>query len=149
MYFYSMLKQFIAIILLSIFNFILVGHSIIPHEHDEEHHHSHTNDHHHHHTFPHSEQHHKENDQKQSKGLSDFFASVIHISEFVPNENRNKGTEKIDLQDTYDHSELTFHLSTIFLSFNLKSIVLFYRDPDYSPPNNSHKGLRAPPVFFS
>ena len=87
-----MFKQYIAILLLCIFNFILVGHSIIPHEHtaDDAHadyHRNHVNSHthsqDHHHTIPNSHHQNVENDKKEKDGLTDFFSLVVHVSEFV------------------------------------------------------------------
>lgn len=143
-----MLKQYIAIFLLCIFNFILVGHSIIPHEHDEVDHHAHTHDHHH---LPasHHDKHHDEKDKKQSKGLSDFFSSVIHVSEFVNNENRNKVSEQTIQKGESEISDFSFISKTLPQNSDLKSKGIHYQDPDYFPPPNSHQGLRAPPVFFS
>ena len=143
-----MLKQYIAIILLSIFNFILVGHSIIPHEHDEVDHHAHSNNHHHR-SDQHSDQPKEENSKKESSRLSDFFSLVIHVSEFVRSENRISGSEKTIQKEESEIAAFSFLQTTSFIAKDLKSEGINYRDPDYYPPPNSHKGLRAPPLFFS
>lgn len=145
-----MFKQYIALILLLIFNFILVGHSVIPHDHgQDDHHHIKAHSHGHHHSLPHSKQQNDENDKKQSKGLSDFFSSVIHVSEYVNNGNLIKATEEIIHNYQSEIPLFSFHSTTSFLATDLNSEGIHYRDPDYHPPKNSHKGLRAPPLFFS
>ena len=144
-----MFKQYIAIILLCIFNFILVGHSIVPHHHspeDADHLHTHS---HHHHTIPHSDHKNVENDQKEKDGLSDFYSLVVHVSEFVRSENSISTTEQTIQKEESVIAVSSFFPTRTFSATDQKTEGVLYRNPDYSPPPNAHKGLRAPPLFFS
>lgn len=151
-----MLKKYIAIFLLCISNFILIGHSIIPHNHiitrDKKEHehlnaHGHNHHHHHHHTLPnHSED--KKNEDK-SNGLSDLFAFVSHSSDYIKGEEQVLQQGDSVIKEILLTEEYRFNINAPEFNSELKSHKILYRDPDYCPPPNAHIGLRGPPLFFS
>lgn len=153
-----MLKKYIAISLLCIANLLLVGHSIVPHHHSsilndpitsevhEKRHHHHDHDHHHNHHQGQGQGHHGE----QDSDLGDLFAHMQHSTDYLRKDNDGLILEK--------SAVAKFHLSqeTIFITIESwiesgynKDEIPFYRDPDYYPPPNFYRGLRAPPVLFS
>ncbi len=150
-----MFKQYIAILFLCISSFILVGHSIIPHQHvgRHDHHkvdsiteHSKSEHHHHHH---HNGNHHKKHTDEQPSGLADLLAFVNHSSEYLTNNNNLHEFEQRLINDHLKADVCSFNTPNEIVPTIIKGKPIYYRDPDYYPPPNSHKGLRAPPVFFS
>lgn len=153
-----MFKKYIAIFLLCISNLLLVGHSIVPHhhpsdksfeatfEHTDHENHKHHSDHHHgHHHHGHQDEDHNDNDS----GLNDLFAFMNHASDYVRNDNELPKFEQ-SIQEVHIDTALISSTQSLQVSVScLKTKQLYYRDPDYYPPPNLHKGLRAPPVFFS
>jgi hypothetical protein len=147
-----MFKKYIAIILLCISNFFMVGHSVIPHDHSLAHEHD-VNDHHGMHAAIHDHHHHHERDQKSTKNQTDddhssIFEFYTH-SDFIRNESDPKTTIGIER-----HADVVVELASIYLynrieNATLKSRPYYYRDPDYKPPTDYQCGLRAPPIFFS
>lgn len=144
-----MLVKYIAIILLCISNVLLVGHNVVPHHHEHDHDHHSVADHHdahHHHNHKQSHNHHSEKDS----GLADLFGFMNHTSDYVRNDQDAPVFERT--QWIKDHvivavSHFQLEDDSKCPSDRIKPPI--YRDPDYYPPPNSHKGLRAPPVFFS
>lgn len=151
-----MFKKYIAIIFLCISNFILVGHNLVPHHHVANHHHDdhefvdeHAQYEHHHHPEHKPADHHDHQDDEQSSGLSDLLAFVNHSQEYIGNDNEVPSFEQNSIKDLLNTESHLFALSDEITFPSTKNHSFYYRDPDYFPPPNSYKSLRAPPVFFS
>lgn len=155
-----MLKKYIAIFLLSISNLILVGHSIIPHCHNDEHIHdvenssftlasNHEHEHYHHHQVPGKKDVHEQHSDEKSNVLSHLFAHVKHTSEYVNCFDESRKHELSVQEDLSIPATFSF-IERIVLQASYDNLKInIYRDPDYFPPPNLSQGLRAPPILFS
>jgi len=155
-----MLKKYIAIFLLSISNLILVGHSIIPHCHNEEHIHevenssfalasNHEHEHYHHHQVLGKKDVHAQHSDEKSNVLSHLFAHVKHTSEYVNCFDESRYPEHSVQQDQAIPATFSF-MDGIVLKASYDNLkIIIYPDPDYFPPPNLSQGLRAPPILFS
>jgi len=149
-----MLKQYVAVLLMSISAILMVGHDIIPHHHDE------SKDHHHHVARHHSDahahdshasQHHSDSNDTSDEngGLNDLLSYFVHTGDFVFQDTSVKQTVDIE-NERFDNSLVEFKEAISFCTIIVsKSIGYNYIGPDYIPPHSNSKGLRAPPVFFS
>ena len=143
-----MFKQYVAIILISFSTFLMVGHDIIPHHHEDSkdhHHHSevHSND-------AHTSQHHSDSNKSSDENgdIGDLLSYFVHMGDFAVQETSVKQTIDVENERTnvslveFGH-EISFCPIIVSKSFGYN-----YKGPDYIPPLSNSKGLRAPPVFF-
>lgn len=153
-----MLKKYLAILLLCISNFLMVGHSIIPHKHEisnntdvklNHHIHAVVNNHEHHHHHHQNVDHQKPSDKKKDDKQSNIFEFYHHVSEYLRNDRELRTTVTEENNQNLKNVEIKFSQNKQIKEDITQIERAFYRDPDYNPPINYLSGLRAPPLFFS
>ena len=147
-----MFKHYVAVLLISFSVFLMVGHDIIPHHHEDskDHHHSahhhsdaHTND-------SHDSQHHSDSNESpdENGSIGDLLSYFVHLGDFSIQGSSVK--QNVDVENKrIDNSVIEVGHDISFYPIVSKSIGYSYKGPGYIPPLSNSKGLRAPPVFFS
>ena len=147
-----MFKKCFAIVLLSFSAILMVGHDIIPHQHDEN------NEHHHHAAKTHQDEHaahlashhsasHETSDDNSPIG--DLLSHFTHTSDYTLHESSEIHLNENSI-DEYKTTNVAVMSNIMIVALSdTKSIGYHYKGPGYLPPYSNSTGLRAPPVFFS
>jgi hypothetical protein len=145
-----MSKKHFAIMMISIAYAMLLGHSVVPHIHNEHaDHRSHASisdhsDDHHHHGNEHT--HHEDNDE--GKGiLGDIFSHLTHADDSYISCNTTS-TVNISFKCVLDFPDV-YSIPTLIADFN---VAVFHKPPDkakpYQSPHLVAKSLRGPPSII-
>lgn len=153
-----MLKKHIAIVILCVANFLMIGHSIIPHNHTHFRHSAEHVEHHvllsaNDHSHQHSKHEHKHQDNGQSENedhdFSDLFEFYSSSSEYINGSDLNLSHTGTDLTQGNLTPDCPLTICSVSENPDLKTEYFQYRDPDLKPPHSLYCGLRAPPLFFT